>query len=119
MPNEPATQLNPAAKPTAVAKPGAGFGPRNAANTAAPISASTNVAPSVFAGLAALAFSSVIPDSRIQTRANSTGEYHTAPSTRLEAPAASTAQTFIISSTTAAPSRRCGSSDSRDASAEH
>src|SRR5262245_7548542 len=104
MPNEPATQLNPAAKPTAVANPGLGLGPRNAANTAAPMSASTNVVPSVFAGFAALAFSSVILDSRIQTRANSTGEYHTAPKPKLEAPAASTAQTFIISGTAVSPS---------------
>src|SRR5512145_46489 len=105
MPNEPATQLKPAAKPTAVATPGAGLGPRNAAKTAAPISASTNAVPRVFAGFTALALSSVIPDSRIQTRANSTGEYHTAPSTMLATPAASTAQTFIISSTAASPSR--------------
>src|ERR1700741_3892100 len=94
MPNAPATQQRPAAKPAAVANPGAGAGPRNIANTAAPISASTRVTPSVFAGFAAFAFSSVVPDSRIHARANSTGEYHTAPSTRLDRPAANTAHTF-------------------------
>src|SRR5262245_40488943 len=116
MPNDPATQQSPAAKPAAVANPGAGLGPRNAANTAAPISASTNAVPSVFAGLAALACSSVVPDSRIHTRANSTGEYQTAPRTMLDKPAASTAQTFIISSTVAPPvdAVRCSR---RDASA--
>src|SRR6185503_2108360 len=98
MPNDPATQQSPAAKPAAVANAGAGLGPRNAANTAEAISASTNAAPSVLTGLAALAFSSVIPDSRIHARANSAGEYHTAPSTMLVTPAASTAHTFIESS---------------------
>src|SRR5688572_6112528 len=104
MPNDPATQHSPAANPAAVANAGAGLGPRNIANTAAPISASTNAVPSVFTGLAAFAFSSVVPDSRIQARANNTGEYHTAPSTMLAAPAASTAHTFIISSTGTSPS---------------
>src|SRR5688572_4802786 len=95
MPNDPATQQSPAAKPVAAPNRGAGLGPRNAANTAAPISARTNVTPSVLAGLAARAFSSVTPDSRIHARAKSTGEYQTAPSTRLDKPAASTAHTFI------------------------
>src|SRR5688500_3760731 len=98
MPNEPATQHSPAAKPAAAANPGAGLGPRNAANTAAPISANTKASPRVFAGFAALAFSSVIPDARIHGCANRTGEYQTAASTMLVIPAASTAQTFIDSS---------------------
>src|SRR5688572_27884350 len=95
MPKDPATQHSPAAKPAAVANEGAGAGPRNAANTAAPINARTNVKPSVFAGFAAFALSSVTPDSRIHARAKSTGEYQTAPSTKLDKPAASTAHTFI------------------------
>src|SRR6185503_10051233 len=117
MPNDPATQQSPAAKPAAVAKAGAGLGPRNAANTAAPIRASTNAVPSVFAGFAALAFSCEITVSRIQTRANSAGEYHTAPSTMLETPAASTAQRFIDSSIDGISFRRSLGKRSRDANA--
>src|SRR5688572_2383808 len=95
MPNEPATQHKPADNPAAVANIGAGRGPRNIANTAAPIVASTNVVPSVCTGLAAFICASVTPLAALHALPNSTGEYHKPPRIKLESPAASTAHTFI------------------------
>src|SRR5512145_3040412 len=95
MPNDPATQHNPADNPAAVANPNAGFGPRNIAKTAAPITASTNAVPMIFAMFTDFACSSVTPLAALQALPNSTGEYHRPPRIMLETPAASTAHRFI------------------------
>src|SRR5215212_2159403 len=95
MPKEPATQHKPADSPAAVANIGAGRGPRNIANTAAPITASTNAVPSVFAMFADFACASVTPLAALHALPNSTGEYHSAPRIMLDAPAASTANILI------------------------
>src|SRR5688572_6596133 len=95
MPYDPATQHSPAAKPTESPNAGVAVGPRNIANTAAPISESRKASVMVRPMLADFAFSSVIPDSRIHAAPNNTGEYHKAPRIMLDRPAASTAQTLI------------------------
>src|SRR5262245_138440 len=95
MPNDPATQHNPADSPAAVANIGAGRGPRNMANTAAPITASTNAVPIVLAIFADCVCASVTPLAALHALPNSTGEYHRPPRIMLETPAASTAHIFI------------------------
>src|SRR6185503_18627738 len=95
MPNDPATQHSPADNPAIVANSGSGRGPRNIANTAAPMIASTNAVPRTLAIFADFAWASVTPLAALQALPNSSGEYHRPPRIMLDTPAVSTAHRFI------------------------
>src|SRR4030095_14162826 len=92
MPKLAPTKPAPAARPLSSASRSCGSGPSHDANTHAAINANTNAMPKTRPGCCIFSGFSPRPASRFHSLWNSTGEYHSPPSAKLETAATSTAQ---------------------------
>jgi hypothetical protein len=92
MPKLAPTKPAPAASPLSSASRSCGSGPSQDANTHAASNANTKATPKTRPGCCIFSGFSPRPASRFHGLWNSTGEYHSPPSAKLETAATSTAQ---------------------------